>query len=137
VTFGQIVVQALQRWVGDEYSFWARCKRAAILGDWMHGTSIQDIEQKVFSPIRWANSIRRCFEIRGRYPVSLTLSASNPFCIARNGPAQEQEFESVLTQLEFGVPTDFNADDEASFRFVERRMPCFGSRGVRAVTVSG
>ena len=42
--FGDAVVQALRRWVGDEIAFWGRCKRAAILADWMEGASIQEID---------------------------------------------------------------------------------------------
>jgi helicase len=43
--FGDTVVQALRRWVGDEIVFWGRCKRAAILADWTEGVSIQEIER--------------------------------------------------------------------------------------------
>lgn len=105
-TFGQTVVQALQRWVADEFSFWARCKRAAILGDWMLGTSMQGIEQRYSVPFggqiqsgdvqRYADGTR--FHLHSAHQILSALLAMNP--------AQEAEFESVLTQLEFGVPAD-------------------------------
>jgi hypothetical protein len=135
VTFGQIVVQALQRWVGDEYSFWARCKRAAILGDWMHGTSIQDIEQKYSVPfggqiqsgdvLKFADGTR--FHLHSAHQILSALLAMDP--------AQEQEIESVLTQLEFGVPTDLMPMMRRPFGLSRGECLALASRGVRAVTV--
>jgi len=47
--FDSGIVQALQRFARDTAEYWARCKRAAVLWDWMHGVSIEDIE-RYFSP---------------------------------------------------------------------------------------
>ena len=47
--FGSDVVRLLQRHVDDEFDYFARCKRAAILWDWTHGEPIESIERK-FSP---------------------------------------------------------------------------------------
>jgi len=44
-TYGPVGLRVLRRWVDDEIAFWGRCKRAAILADWMDGVSIQEIER--------------------------------------------------------------------------------------------
>ncbi|HXO06220.1 MAG TPA: hypothetical protein VN884_11395, partial [Candidatus Sulfotelmatobacter sp.] len=48
--FGHAIANALQRWAGDEFTYWARCKRAAVLAEWINGTTIHDIEQRYSVP---------------------------------------------------------------------------------------
>ncbi|MCQ9186260.1 hypothetical protein KMT30_45965, partial [Streptomyces sp. IBSBF 2953] len=38
--YGHEMTQALQRYCRDEIEFWCRCKRAALLYDWIEGTSV-------------------------------------------------------------------------------------------------
>jgi replicative superfamily II helicase len=105
-SFGHSIIQALQRWVPDEYAFWARCKRAAILGEWMLGTSIQEIESRFSVPFggqvqsgdiqRYADSTR--FHLHSAHQILSALLAMNE--------SRELEFDQVLAQLEYGVPAD-------------------------------
>jgi replicative superfamily II helicase len=47
--YGSDTVRSLQRYANETPDYWARCKRAAILWDWMHGVSTEEIE-RYFSP---------------------------------------------------------------------------------------
>jgi helicase len=104
--FGHSVAQALQRWAGDEFTYWARCKRAAVLADWINGTAIQDIEQRYSMPfggqvalgdiMRFADATR--FHFRSAHQILSILLAMTP--------DKEAEFELMLQRLEFGVPAD-------------------------------
>ncbi len=105
--FGHNVVQALRRWVSDEFAFWARCKRAAILADWMTGLAVQAIEQKYsvafggqiqFGDIqRYADGTR--FYLQSAHKILAALLVVDQ--------PREREFEGVIAQLEFGVPAEF------------------------------
>ena len=102
--FGDTVVQALRRWVADEIAFWGRCKRAAILADWMEGVSIQEIERSFSVPFggqvqsgdisRFADATR--FHLRSARQILSALLTMTP--------EQEVEFDLIDRQLEFGVP---------------------------------
>jgi helicase len=104
--FGETVVQALRQWVGDEIAFWGRCKRAAILAEWMEGASIQEIERTFSVPFggqvqsgditRFADATR--FHLRSARQILSALLTMTP--------EQEIEFDLVGRQLEFGVPAD-------------------------------
>lgn len=102
--FGSVVLRALQRWAGDEFNYWARCKRAAILADWMDGVSIQEIEDRFSVPfggqvrsgdiLRFADATR--FHLRSAHQILSALLAMTP--------EQEKDFDLVARRLEFGVP---------------------------------
>src|SRR5690606_21200964 len=44
--YGSDVTQSLQRGAYDQYEYWGRCKRAAILWEWIQGYPIRQIEEK-------------------------------------------------------------------------------------------
>ena len=44
--FGHSVVEGLQRYCRDEFEFWARCKRASLLRDWIEGTPVDELERR-------------------------------------------------------------------------------------------
>jgi hypothetical protein len=44
--YGHEIVRALQRMVDDEFEYFARCKRAALLWDWISGMPMEDLEQR-------------------------------------------------------------------------------------------
>jgi helicase len=131
-SFGNSIVRALQRWVGDEFAFWARCKRAAILADWMNGTSIQEIEGKFSVPFggqvqsgdinRFADATR--FHLRSAHQIlSALLSMS---------AEQEIEFEKVERQLEFGVPHDLVAFMQAPLLLSRGEALALANAGIRS-----
>ncbi|MGY3347175.1 MULTISPECIES: DEAD/DEAH box helicase [unclassified Bradyrhizobium] len=134
-SFGHLIIQALQRLVPDEYAFWARCKRAAILGDWMVGASIQDIEQKYTVPfggqvqsgdiLRYADGTR--FHLYSAHQILSALLAMNE--------SREREFDQVLGQLEYGVPTDLIPMMVRPFLLSRGEVLALADRGVRSVEV--
>jgi len=54
--YGHAMTQALQRYCRDEIEFWCRCKRAALLYDWIEGTPI-DVLEKRFSTTPFGGAI--------------------------------------------------------------------------------
>src|SRR5207244_3401660 len=43
--YGYQVASVLQRYCREQYEYWARCKRAALLFDWIEGVPIEEIER--------------------------------------------------------------------------------------------
>lgn len=130
--FGHTIVQALQRWVSDEFAFWGRCKRAAILGDWMNGTTVQTIERKYSVPFggqiqngdiqRYSDGTR--FHLQSAHQILSALLAMDP--------AKEQEFETVICQLEFGVPPDLTVFMRVPFSLSRGECLILADRGIRS-----
>ena len=130
--FGRTIVQALQRWVSDEFAFWGRCKRAAILGDWMTGTTVQAIEKRYSVPFggqiqngdiqRYSDGTR--FHLQSAHQIISALLAMDP--------AKELEFESVIAQLEFGVPPELTVLMRAPFSLSRGECLALADRGIRS-----
>lgn len=103
--FGHAMAQGLQRYCRDEFEFWARCKRASILFDWVEGTSIDELERRYSTTpfqgavgygdiIRIADGAR--FHLRSAHQI---LSALFP-----DQPAFLEALDELLRRLEFGLP---------------------------------
>lgn len=132
--FGRAIVHALQRWVPDEFAFWGRCKRAAILGDWMRGLTVQEIEKKYSVPfggqiqqgdiLRYSEGTR--FHLRSAHQILSALLAI--------APGQEQEFESVIAQLEFGVPAELIEVMKAPLSLSRGECLTLANRGIRSIS---
>ena len=97
--------QGLQRYCQDQFEFWARCKRASILFDWIAGTSIDELERRYSTTpfqgavgygdiIRIADGAR--FHLRSAHQI---LSALFP-----DQPAFLTALDELLRRLEFGLP---------------------------------
>ena len=119
--FGQAMAQGLQRYCRDEFEFWARCKRASLLFDWIEGTSVDDLECHYSTTpfqgavgygdiIRIADGAR--FHLRSAHQI---LSALFP-----DQPAFLTALDELLRRLEFGLPA-------AALRLTE--LPIALSRG--------
>ena len=124
--FGPSVVRALQHWAADEIAFWARCKRAAVIADWMDGVPVQDIEARFNIP--FGGQIQYG-HIQGFADGTRFYLASAHQIISASlllDPSKEAEFETVLQQLEFGVRPEF---------FELMRAPFHLSRGECLVVV--
>jgi len=84
--YGHAMTQGLQRYCRDEIEFWCRCKRAALLHDWIEGTPV-DVLEKRFSTtpleailddsFRRRHWIREHHRYRRRNTISSALGASN------------------------------------------------------------
>jgi len=105
--YGNTIVSILQRYVnGDEFVYYARCKKAAVLYDWVHGIPTEVIEDTFksknpffgnigYGDIRRFADLTR-FQIRSAYKIaSLTYPGQM---------LNEDEVSSLLKQLEVGIP---------------------------------
>ncbi|NHR07906.1 DEAD/DEAH box helicase [Chromobacterium haemolyticum] len=104
--FGQQMVQALQRYCRDQFEFWARCKRAALLYDWIEGTTV-DVLEKRYSTTPFAGAISygniigiadaTRFHLRSAHQIVSTLLPDQPEFL--------QGLDEILQRLEFGLPS--------------------------------
>lgn len=105
--FGNRVVQLLQKFVTDQFDYFGRCKRAAILWDWIHGVPIDLIEQQ-YSPNPYQGSIGygdvRKFADATRFHLRSVHQIMSVLHIDR-GPSAES-IETMAKQLEVGLPVD-------------------------------
>jgi helicase len=135
--FGDAVVRVLQSWVGNEFAFWARCKRAAILADWMEGVSIQNIEQRYSVPFggqvqsgdiqRFADATR--FHLRSAHQILSALLSMTP--------ERELEFDTVARRLELGVPPELIPFMEAPFSLSRGESLALASAGINSCALFG
>jgi replicative superfamily II helicase len=103
--YGPDAVRGLQKYAQDEFDYFARCKRAAILWDWITGVPVETIEQR-FSPNpfqgrihqgdirRFADATR--FHLRSAHQILSVL-------FVEEGPSEEA-IEALLRRLEVGIP---------------------------------
>lgn len=105
--YGQEVTRNLQYGAKDNFDYYGRCKRAAILWDWINGEPIESIEKR-FSITPFAGSVG-AGDVRG-YADRTRLYLRSAFEIADilllgEGP-NEDAIDQLLRQLEFGLPTE-------------------------------
>jgi helicase len=103
--YGHEVVTTLQRNASDLFDYFARCKRALLLWDWVRGIPTETIEQKhsvnPYNAISYGH-VRSCadttrFHLRAAHEIALVMFIDK-------GPSEES-VESLLRQLEVGLPT--------------------------------
>lgn len=105
--YGPGIVRVLQRYARDQIDYYARCKRSAILWDWVQGVPIEQIEQR-YSPNppwstigygdirKFADSTR--FHLRSAYQIAALMFVTG-------GPNAET-MDALLKQLEMGLPAE-------------------------------
>jgi replicative superfamily II helicase len=104
--FGPPVAHTLQRYCKDHFEYWARCKRAALLHDWIAGTPV-DVLEKRFSTTPFGGAIgygniigiadATRFHLRSAHQILSTLLPHEPDFL--------QGLDVILQQLEFGLPS--------------------------------
>lgn len=104
--FGQHMPQALQRYCQNQFEFWARCKRAALLHDWIEGTTV-DVLEKHYSTTPFGGAIgygniigiadSTRFHMRSAHQILSTLLPNQPEFL--------QGLDEILQRLEFGLPS--------------------------------
>jgi replicative superfamily II helicase len=105
--FGYDVVELLQRYCEDTHDYWARCKRAAILADWISGMPVNEIENNYtatpfqgrigYGDIRkFADNTR--FHLRAAYQIAAVLFADYG--------AHGEVIDVLIKRLEQGLPAD-------------------------------
>lgn len=104
---GQAVVSIMQKHAEDNFKYYARCKRAAILYDWIKGTPTERIEQEyTMNPYQGRVSygdIRR-FVDATRYHLGTAIPIANLVLIDKCPTGEAMN--TLLNQLEFGIPGD-------------------------------
>ncbi len=105
--FGQVIAMALQRNAVEPWRWYGRCKRSAVLADWIAGTSIQDIEArystKSYEGIVDQGHIRGFADATRLYLRSAQEIAS---ILLIGGAPSAEDVDRLLKQLEFGIPAD-------------------------------
>lgn len=103
--YSQAVTRALQKRVKDKYEYWARCKRAAILWEWIEGVPTRKIEDKYtinpYSGDIGAGEIRR-FADNTRFNLQSAFDIANLLLLGK-GP-NEEEVDQLVKRLEVGLP---------------------------------
>lgn len=104
--FGNHITQALQRYCRDQIEFWARCKRAALLHDWIEGTPVDVLEKRYSTTpfggvVGYGNIIGIAdatrFHLRSAHQILATLFPDHPDFL--------KGLDEVLQRLEFGLPS--------------------------------
>jgi hypothetical protein len=104
--YGHTMAQTLQRYCRDEIEFWCRCKRAALLWDWIEGTAVDALEKRYTTTpfqgavgygdiVRIADMTR--FHLRSAHRILAALFPEHPDFLA--------SLDDVLLRLEFGLPS--------------------------------
>lgn len=103
--FGHGIVSALQRYADDNFEFYGRCKRAAILFDWVSGRKLDEIEQE-YSTTLYAGRIEhgdvRRFADLSRFHLRAAADILSVLLLDRN---PEGDLNLLLTSLEVGLPS--------------------------------
>lgn len=105
--YGHDAARLLQRFAGETPVYWGRCKKAAIVWDWIHGESVEEIERR-YSPnfiqgrvgygdvLRAAELVR--YNLRSAHQIISVLLVGNQSLLG--------SLDTLLLQLEMGCPDD-------------------------------
>ena len=103
--FGHDIVRLLQRYAQDQPEFYARCKRASVLFDWVAGISTERIETE-FSTSAYSGRIEygdiRRIADSTRFHLQ---SASHILAVLLLDATPQAELEKLIKQLEMGLPS--------------------------------
>jgi replicative superfamily II helicase len=104
--YGHELVQSLQRHADDFFAWYARCKRALILSDWIQGVPMEVIEQRytvnAFNAVEYghvrsvADTTR--FHLRAAHQIASVIFIGQA--------PDDSALETLLKQLEVGLPAD-------------------------------
>jgi helicase len=107
INYGADITQHLQWGAKDNFDYYARCKRAAILHAWISGSPIEKIE-KQFSITPYAGNLGagdiRSIADRTRLYLRSAFKIADVLLLGM-GP-NENDIDKLLNQLEVGIPAD-------------------------------
>ena len=105
--FGSDVARLLQRGVPDTFKWLARCKRAAVLWDWVHGVDVAEIEHSYSpNPIQGAIRYGHITGFSGTTRYHLRSAAEILQVLVLDAALDPEDVERLLVQLEEGLPRD-------------------------------
>jgi helicase len=131
--YGFSVSQGLQRYCADQFEFLCRCKRAAIIWDWLEGTPIDEIEKRFttnpFQGVIGYGDVMRVvegtrFHLRSAHQILAALFPDNASFLG--------ELDELLFRLEFGLPSCARALTELSISLTRGQYLAFIERGCKA-----
>ncbi len=105
--YGPEMTRAFQRYGADEITLWQRCKRAAILWDWIGGAEVEVIEEQYTAnpfqgTVSYGDIMRIVdgtrFHLRSAHQILAALFPENAEFLAG--------LDEVIVRLEFGLPTE-------------------------------
>lgn len=103
--YGHDVATKLQHNAEHNFDYYARCKRAAIIWDWINGQSIEFIEQK-FSVTPYAGNVGagdiRGYADRARLYLQSAYDIANILLVGEG--LDDTDINDLLLRLEFGLP---------------------------------
>jgi hypothetical protein len=103
--YGTDAIRKLQKYARDNWEYFARCKRAAILHDWIEGEPLEDIERR-YSPNPYQGKVGhgdiRKFADLTRYHLRAAHEILGILIITHG--VDQAETDSLLRQLELGLP---------------------------------
>lgn len=104
--YGEAVVRHLQKYATDSIEWWARCKRAAILWEWINGVAVSEIEG-CYTSNMWSaighGDIRK-FADNARYHLRSAHQILTLVCCGVD--LDEQAIDELLVRLEYGLPRE-------------------------------
>lgn len=101
------VLMALRRFAADEAQFWQRCKRAAILFDWLAGVEVGEIEIRyTHNPFQGAISYGDIMRIVDSSRFHLRSAHQIFSAIYPDQPAFLLELGRLLDRIEYGLPAE-------------------------------
>jgi helicase len=132
--YGRDVVRILQRHARDEWEYLARCKRAAILADWISGVPAEAIEREFTTNqfqgivglgdvVKFADATR--FHLRSAHQIAALL------LIDTAAPAEA--VDQMLRRLQLGVPEDVLPLLELPFSLTRGELLALRTAGVRTI----
>jgi replicative superfamily II helicase len=104
--YGFGVSQGLQRYCRDQFEFLCRCKRAAIIWDWIEGLAIDELEKRFttnpFQGVVGYGDVMRIvegtrFHLRSAHQILAALFPDNPSFLS--------QIDEMLLRLELGLPS--------------------------------
>lgn len=105
--YGHELVQSLQRHADDFFSWYARCKRALILSDWIQGVAMEVIEQRyTTNPYFYAVEYGHVRSIADTTRFHLRAAHQIASVMFIGQAPEDGAIETVLKQLEVGLPAD-------------------------------
>jgi helicase len=139
--YGPMMPRALQRYCRDQVEFLSRCKRAALLYDWIGGTPVETLERHYSTtPFQGAigyGDITRIgegtrFHMRSARQIMTALFPERPEFLAG--------VDELLERLEFGLPTKALALARLPVQLTRGQhlalfdAGCFGAEDIRHLT---
>lgn len=107
--YGSDIVRSLQRFSqGDEFVYYARCKRASILYDWIRGVGVEEIERSYSSNNPYSGNVNYGDVVKFADLTRFILRSAHQIAsiVFPDQFINEKDMDNILKQLEVGIPEE-------------------------------